>query len=397
MDKLNDSGYEAAKILLMIFVSCVIFSFLYVVFTGAYNGDFLGIKVTIPIYLTIINLFLSLLPYYFTWLLYKHFKVSEVKKNISVPLKFFGIFLIFIMIWNIVVTLLYGVGVMTADPYNAPAGIKTIIQILNRINYVYGFFIYFLASSKKNKTQILLIFLLLLVSYLRAGMGIFLYIIMFSIIKYYDEVILFVRKRKVLIIGLIIIFPIILGALYDLRSSLREENKEELSSSQLFFGRLAGRMSSFSDSGIIIQEPVYFIVAASKLENLYFQKQVLAGIFSTSLMPSPRPEQTLFWLYGPESNENVSYMPGTQGNLYFSLLKSWQVFLINLLTYIAMVYLTFYLARLLKFRYANEYAFALLLYVVTSGVPNEYSLLFFSIFVYDIIFLIVNFSKNIHK
>jgi len=51
--------------------------------------------------------------------------------------------------------------------------------------------------------------------------------------------------------------------------------------------------------------------------------------------------------------------------------------------------------RLLKFEYSNEFALLLLLYVLLSGVPNEYSFQIFSILVYVLVFGLYNSLKKV--
>jgi hypothetical protein len=103
----------------------------------------------------------------------------------------------------------------------------------------------------------------------------------------------------------------------------------------------------------------------------------------------------LFKFYYETSEDNVTYMAGTQGNLYISLFHSIPTFILNIFTIVFYIFSTFYLFRLLRFKYSNELAFMLLLYVLMSGVSNEYAFLVFSIFVYTGLFLLVNFIKSI--
>jgi hypothetical protein len=285
---------------------------------------------------------------------------------------------------------------MAAPPYEAPPLIKPFIQIMNRFNYAYGAFIYILVVPKKNKFQILLVFLLLFLAYLRAGLGIMMYFGMIFYIKYFFEANKFIRKQKIIILVLLFFFPILVNGLYELRNVLRNQVSSEVSADPIF-GILFGRLSSFSDSAFILQEAPYFFVSAKGLDPFYFQKQALGGVISLDFMPEQRPESMLFKFFYENSEDNVTYMAGTQGNLYLALFHSSSTFLLNLLTIIFYIISTFYLFRLLRFRYSNELAFMLLLYVLMSGVSNEYAFLIFSIFVYVILFLVVNFLCNFKK
>lgn len=385
---------KSAKHLYLFFVLTAFLSFLYAIINGRLNGDFLGVFVTLPFWILLLNLFFTVLPFFFTWKVYLYFKNRKQKYLISIPTTFFGYFLIFIIIWNTIVTILYGVGVMAAPPYEAPELIKPVIQLMNRFNYFYGVFLYVLLVPKKNKLQFLLVFLLLILAYLRAGLGVFMYLAMLFYIKYFFEINSIVKKHKILVICSIFAFPIFVSSMYELRNALRNQEDTEIGE-DLIFGVLTGRLSSFSDSAFILQEAPYFVLNAQQLDPYYFQKQALGGVFSMKYMPDIRPESMLFKFYYESSEDNVTYMAGTQGNLYISLFHSISTFFLNLTTIIFYIFSTFYLFRLLRFDYANELAFMLLLYVLMSGVSNEYAFLIFSVFVYLVLFLVVNFIKNI--
>jgi hypothetical protein len=224
---------------------------------------------------------------------------------------------------------------------------------------------------------------------MRAGIGIFLYLFMIYFVKHYDYVIAFIKKRLIILIGIIIIFPFLVNKLYELRSTLRGQTNDEVVLN-ILSGVLMGRMSSFSDSAFILQEANYFENKANNLDPLYFPLQCLGGVFSMDFMPENRPEKMLFQFYYSDLEDNVAYMAGTNGNLYMSFMKSPFVFLLNLISIIVLISLTFKCFRKINFKYNNELAFILLIYVVTSGVANEYAFLLFSIFVYLLLFYFVN-------
>jgi hypothetical protein len=380
---------KAVKHLYWFFVIAAIISFLYAILTNRLNGDFLGVEVKLPWWMLFVNLVFTILPFFFTWRLYLYFKRKPIERKVTIPVNIFGYFLVAIIIWNAVVTIIYGVGVLAAPPYEAPPIIKPIIQVMNRFNYMYGAFIYILVVPKKNKFQFFLVILLLLLAYLRSGLGVLMYFGMLYYIKYFIEVNIFFKKHKLVVIISLLVFPIFVSGLYELRSILRNQQVEEVASDPIF-GVLFGRLSSFSDSAFILQEAPYFFIASNNLDPLYFQKQALGGVISVHFMPEVRPELMLFQFFYENSEDNVAYMAGTQGNLYFSLFKSPTVFLLNILTIFIYIISTFYLFRLLRFKYSNELASMLLLYVLMSGVSNEYAFLVFSVFVYVMLFLIIN-------
>lgn len=391
---INDSdSIKSAKHLCYFFVGAAVLSFLFAIFKGILNGDFLGVTVRLPFWMLVVNLIFTIIPFFVALKIYLRYKKKEVKRRITIPVSFFGFFLVFIIIWNVIVTLLFGVGIMGAPAYEAPPLIKPVIQIMNRFNYAYGVYIYILLVPKKNKFQFYLVFMLLVLSYLRAGLGVFLYLGMLYYIKYFEEVNLFVKRQKILFVFIILFFPLAFSGLYAFRNELRGKGDIEVNEDPIL-GVLVGRLSSFSDSAFILQEAPLFFIDAQSLDTYYFQKQALGGVISQDFMPVNRPEVMLFKFYYENLEDNVTYMAGTQGNLYLSLFKSPYVFLLNLGTIFVYIFMTFFLFRLLRFDYANELAFLLLLYVLMSGVSNEYAFLIFSVFVFIVLFLVINLLGN---
>jgi hypothetical protein len=390
--------YRSARNLYRFFLFTSFVSFLYAAINGRLNGDFLGKEVTLPFWLLFLNFLFTIIPFFVLWKFYLHFKNKKTKSKLKIPLTALAVFLIFLMLLNILFTVFFGVGIMAAPNYEAPGYIKPFIQICNRFNYTYGSFIYIISVSKKNRTQVILILLLILLSYLRAGLGIFLYLGMLLYIKYFIEVNLFIRKRLLVLIFISLTFPFFVTFLYDIRDTLRSNKSEEVVADPIL-GSLFGRLSSFSDAAFILQEAPYFLIKSQELDPFYFQKQALGGVISQDFMPEQRPEKILFWFYYENLDVNVAYMAGTQGNLYMSFMKSPSIFLLNIFTILIYIYATLFLFSKLSFHNSIELGFMLLLYVVMSGVSNEYAFLLFSIFVYFVLFSIFNLfiTKSKHE
>jgi hypothetical protein len=381
-------GYLAIKYIYYFFILNLILSFFYAFFKGNFNGDFLGVPVELDLWILFFNFFISLVPFIFLWQCYSYFKANSNIVSSNINLKLFGWVTLVAIHLNIFVTITYGVGIMAAPPYEAPPLIKVFIQLLNRFNCSYAVLLYFLASSKKNKFQFLLLFLLLFLSFLRAGLGIILYIVIFSIVKYFEEFVFFIRRHKIQLLILMLISPSIISLLFNLRSILRNGEIEDLTGLDFLIGRFCGRLSSFSDSGFILQEVPFFLLNSQQLDFFYFQKQMLSGVFSMDFLPDPRPEKMLFNFFYEGSSDNVAYMAGTQGNLIISFFRSPIVFLYNLLTIIITTIATFKISKYFSFKFSIEYAFLLLIYVILSGVANEFAFVLFSVLFFNFIFLI---------
>jgi len=392
-DLKKHDGYLSARYLLFIFVALNIISFLYSVITGTYNGDFLGTPVSMSYFYLSINLFFTLLPFLFTWKVYLYFKKRPTSFCFAIQHNILFDILIIFILWNIVITTLFGVAIAGAEIYDAPSYIKPFIQIGNRFNCSLGMFLYVLATPKNNKKQIILILLLLFLSYLRGSIGIIAYTFMLFIIKYTDEITYIVRKKTLKFLVVLLLSLPVISSLYDIRNTIRGSGKEEINSYQFFLGRVAGRFSSFPNSSVIYENAPYFYLNMQNLEEYYFQKQAISGIIGGSFVQSDSPEKIIFRLNAPESTANASFIAGVNGGLYLAIMKSFPTFIYNLLTYIAMIISIFIVAQLIKIKYSNELSFMLLLFLLNSGVPNEYSSTFFSMLIFAILFSVLNFIK----
>ena len=387
----NEPGYKSTQVVIYLFSIFAILSYIYTVVTKTYNGDFIDKQVRLGTLFLIVNLLFTVLPFLLLWKVYLFFKKRGIDRTIPIPLEFFEYFVFILLILNLIVTLAFGVGKATSEFYEAPALIKPFIQVLNRLDFVYISLLFILLSNNKiaiYRTTILII----VISILKASIGIFLYIFLVYGLRFYPEIKEYVRTKKKVILLAIFIVPFFIQSLYEIRDQIRADDKykQEFTVSKFFFGKLTGRLSSFSNSAIIIQEALYFTVKSKNLDDYYFQKQVIGGILGADFLPKERPEFIMIKILDGTPNKRVAFMCGTQGNLMISVLKSFKVLTINILTIAIMVLLTFYLIRLLGFNYSTEFAVILLIYPLMSGVANEFSMVVFSIFFLVVLFLLIN-------
>lgn len=388
----SDTQKSGVIVVYRFFLLLTVLSFLFCLFTQKLNGDFLGSDVTVSNWLLFLLCVASLLPLIFLWRVYRKF----TRNTLSIYIKLHGDYLYFFSIgltlWNILITLLFGVGIMAAEIYSAPLIFKPFIQFSLRLNHVYVALLALFATKSK-KRAVILIILLLCCGYLRAGLGVMFYIGFASIIKFWPWIRNFIKRFPIVVIISFFLLPIIVSSLYDFRSSIRNlgDSTKELSSIELLVGKLGGRMSSFSNLVIIAQEPVFFIVGSTDLNDHYFARQAINAIvpaFTFRKFPEVLPLNLL----GVQSDESlVSYMLSLPGNLAISAFKGWPSLLSALLTLLLCVYGSFYLYKLTLTPYSLECAFIILVYPSVSGVANEFSTIFFSHFLFLIITLVFNY------
>lgn len=133
-------------------------------------------------------------------------------------------------------------------------------------------------------------------------------------------------------------------------------------------GKLVGRLSSFSNTAILIDKGIYYYIIAQDFDTFFYQKNMLIMINGSVFSKKDVPEKVLIE-NGPE---NASFMLGTSGILIFSLYKSTTSFFINLFSIIIICILVFKILKTINFSMNNEYAFFILLGPVLSGVGLEY-------------------------
>lgn len=395
----QDPYYNVGKNVINIFIGCATLSYIYTIIIGKYNGDFMAEDVELPSLLLFVNWFAAIIPFVVLKKIYTYYKQKRYRvAHVSINFHFFSQFLFFLFFWHIVVTLLFNVGKLGSPMYDAPALLTPVIQLFNRFNPNIVGLIFILVSPNRRKIFIVCCFMILL-GVLRAGLGVFVFIGLSLFVRYNEQMFYFVRRWKILILLMLLFFPSFVDYMYDLRTSLRTENVgegENLSVINLIGGKLIGRLSSFSNSGIIIQNPVYFIASSQMLDDYYFQKQALAGVLGVSYAPEERPEIHLIKSVEPMA-ENSSFMTGSQGNLIISLYKSPYIFLMNLFTILVLVCANFHFAIKLGFSQSTEFALINVVYCVMSGVPNEFTYYLFTTLLLYILFNILNLISNGNK
>lgn len=370
IDKLDN---QRAKAIFKIFIFSSIACYCYSLFKGKYGGDYLFQDVSLSFFALTLNLILNLIPYYVLWRFYLKFKNTKNKSlNIALAPQVINIITYVLFAYTIFVTTAYGVGKMEADVYDAPNGIKFIIQIMNRISFMYVV-LFAMLANKSVLYDVVAIIMILTVSYFTAGMGSLLYVFFVLLIKYYQNIVNFYKKYKVIIVLILFFSPFIINQLFILRDKLRNSETKEITTIDLVFGKLAGRLSSFPNSAIIIQEPLYFVLASSSLDKFYYQTQAWRALVGGDYREQ-KPEYLMKGVFndGDSGDINSAFMTSTPGNLIISFIKSPFNFFLNVINILFFIYIVFKLTSFIKTKYAFEFALILIIYPITSGVASEY-------------------------
>lgn len=372
----------SAPILPMIlFATATVASWIYCISTGHFNGDFWPREITISNVTLTIALFAAITPYFLVWQLNKRFSARTYRHGkIFVPKWFLELLFLSVFFWHITVTIAFHVGVMDQDFYNAPNWIKPLIQVGNRIDPFFIGTFYILASLKNWKNDSKAIVFMIALGFLRAGLGVFAYIIIALSIKYRIEFLRFFKRRFPFLLILLIAAPYVINSLYDIRSSLRGEAIVTLAVSDLVVAKLAGRLSSYSNLAYIIQESPDFEVATHNLPVFYYPLQIAGSILDGRFTPSVTPEKLLIDV-NLFYDGNSTYMASVPGNLLLAWFVSPLVAVFNLVLILAMVMTTLKIANRFGNGESSSIGIAMLLYPLTSGVSYEFAVLLVNIIV----------------
>lgn len=388
---------SAARLCLWFYLGTLFVSVAYILTTGTFNGDFYGVPVTLGSWELSFSILAAVAPYFFGYWLYLRFYRRAPAPTVRVGNALLGNAFFIVTLWFILLAYKYDVGVLGRELYDAPALIKPFIQITNRLNpfYLGAFFIVGYKGAKK--TIALGIALMITLGLLRAGLGVFMYVLLALVIRNHRNFRGVFRRHFFKIVIMALVLPLGASQLYSLRSELRdkEDLDASLTATEIITARLVGRLSSISNSSFVLQEIAQFRSDVKPLDPWYFQRQSLAPLLGVGIIPEITPERLLINVNG-SSLLDVSFMTGVAGNLLMAASKSPLIAVMNLITMISMCWLTFYIANKLALPYRNEVAFMLLLYPLTSGVGNEFSGLALSMLALVIVFTLVN-SLSIRK
>ncbi|RJX72377.1 hypothetical protein DZ860_08170 [Vibrio sinensis] len=377
----------------LIFIGATILSYLYVNITGLYNGDFGGVSTELSRLDLAVVLLLTLLPYvvlFFFYVFFKSISLGNERKVIITTSRRVTYLFCLILIWYLFVTFYFGVGLMGQGDVGVPAFISPFIKIINRINPFYLGVLFILVHEGSKKVLFFIVIALAVLGLSRAGIGVFLYIIMAFFVRLNFSPTSYVKKYPIRFILLIFIFPSFIGTIYDIRNELRDEILvSSLSIFELVFIKLIGRFSSFPNLAMIIQENIYFINNLPNLSENYFMLHGFAAVAGVSVIPDVIPERLLINIFGGDLFDK-SYMVGFFGNLYISYLKSPIICVYNLFFLFLCILITYVYSIKLRFKYSVEYATLLLIYPMTSGSSLEFSTLALSVFLFYCVFRGIN-------
>jgi hypothetical protein len=388
----HTAARKSGTLIFCIYAGFAVSNYLTVLVTGRYTGDFIGVPAGLSGTVLFLNFIYTLAPLIVLYSMYRRYAHRTTRRGITVPVRALQAYLIIALPFSILVSLRYGVGNMTGDgTYSVPMALRLVIVFVNRLDPYFGTYLYSVIMPPKNKLKYLFMLLLIVLSLTRASLNAFVLIAMVNILIYNrGNYLRFLKKRLFLLLLVTVLAPLAVSKLYDFRESLRGTgfSTANFSPVTLIFGKLAGRLSSYTNSALLLERRDSIIPLVK--ENITF--------FEFPLEASPFPRSFNIFRYAHVlvgKTGNVFFSPGTSGIMTIGFYHSPLTLCINLITVWALLSLAFKLSTILRYPKITELWFLFLCApVVEGGAFLKYvqaPIVFFSVF------LVINFLYRWNK
>ncbi|MDB8999713.1 oligosaccharide repeat unit polymerase [Parabacteroides distasonis] len=358
------------KIIVLIYLLAVFFSYLYTVIFNTYNGDFFQGTVLLSVDILLLMAILTAIPYVFIYKLYTKYYLKEAFR---VP-TCFNITIIRNVTWCLLLLHIglhfmnYGtMGTSTHIDGSLFSYVRSAISKLLPRPWVIVFLL--LSNSKKNIVVTVILFIIESLSAHSLG-GCFLLLLLYLFRNGKKVRVLFIRNFFFVLV-IICMLPVIISTAFNFRSQLRgEEIAENINNYDIVFSKMCGRVSSFSNNAYIFQKLLQIANDIEYIPSLFY-------LYDTLHYWGYRPEFKSVGTYVQmqiknSKEENYSTMAGVIGVFIISYIKSPYVFLLNLFFTIFLINIIFKLTGKI-FPNASSIAFLLTIGFGTSGDISELS------------------------
>ena len=100
-----------------------------------------------------------------------------------------------------------------------------------------------------------------------------------------------IRRHVFVIVIILIVSPILIAGLYSIREQLRQNKTkielksepEKVDNNKLIFGKLVGRLSSYTNSAIIMERKGKILDLTRNFSLLQYPKEALAAVYGKIL------------------------------------------------------------------------------------------------------------------
>jgi hypothetical protein len=373
------NSYSAAIVILFLRVLFSFLSYLYVLNTGTYNGDYLWSEIKLSNNLLFINFIYTIIPFFVLFFIYTGYKKLYNRYYVNMPYRTLSIALFAILLIQIMGAVLFGVGRMGDTDNNVSGGgITFIFKVFNRLDVTIGILLYISVYGKsKKRISILLILMLLLRALLRLSLSVLMEIGFFFIINNYAFVKKIVKKYLIIIIlFIVLIFPTMVYTLYNVRNTARTGSglSADMTIVQILGGKLIGRLSSYTNSANVLENKQAFKMLTRDFSAFRYIEETLSLSITDLRNKYPVIYNDLSDFSRGDYSRGRSAMLGIQGLLLVGLYQSFFVFLIMLLTILCFVMLIFQCVSFLHYKNVYEITFIYLCGAFSDGVGYKYIL-----------------------
>jgi len=366
------------KWIIGIFIIAGILSFIYVIINGYYNGDFIKKDVTLSCFVLSCIFILTILPFVFLYFVYKRYtrkKTSFEKYNINIIRNVAWALLILQILLRF-----SGYGTMGSESMVMTSSPLLILRAFAYKLPAIPFAIIYIFGSKYKRGILITIGFLILLSIINKSLG-GLFMAAIILIFKYPSIITFFRFHILITCIVLFSLPTIINSAYNLRNQLRDgPGMAENNFTDLFFGKVCGRISSFSNNAYIFQCLPALYIYKDEVPNTFY---VMDMFHFFGIRPSEFKSTGNFVEMQVKHGKDDRYssMAGIGGVLFISLLKSPEILMLNLFVILVSIYLIFWIAKRMRLKNAAEVAFLLSIWFTSNGdiseiTTNIYSLIF---------------------
>jgi hypothetical protein len=172
-----------------------------------------------------------------------------------------------------------------------------------------------------------------------------------------------------------------------------ESVSSQTTPSLIIFGKLIGRLSSFSNSAFILEQKGDLSNIVDNFSYFQYIKESLGAFYHGSDLPVPNTTYSHIMLDSMGayySKVEYTVMCGTQGILLLSLYKSPLAFFINLTALLVIINITFKLISLFRSDKLKDLIFFYFCSRLTGGMAQEYMNVLLFTAIYAALFLSIN-------
>jgi len=288
----TNSSIDIKFLIILGFICANILGFFYSVICSKYNGDFLGVPVTLSHQILIVILLIIILQYVIIYFLFIYIsnKIKTwhiIKENQITPLFYY--FLLLFLIINFLVTYYYGFPV-AGKPYDYKyAFLITRIKVTDAV-----FILYCLERTNKKKNRLFWILVAgVIILNLYRGWTIHLFIFAsLELLIYFNSKVKLSKIIPIFIIGSIMIF-FIYPKIYDLK--IEQRGGSEIRTSAIDgLVHLSGRFSHFSQTAQIFEKKdAVKKIMKSEIGEFHYLKDTLSVLLPAKYIKNYDDNKTL--------------------------------------------------------------------------------------------------------